>query len=437
VSSRKRLLRTIALFVLAYGAAFAAARLGWYVRHWIYDTYSDDWWLYLSMQQLYRLVAGVAGASYGTTLAAATVAAALGFVARKFARARVVAGLADPLDAVRAFFARSRAAARALAFVPAALWMAGVGAWQLRATRFLDSGSADGFTWLAVVGFVLPAGLAFVTQVALVRRGLRALLAPTVEGGEQAKIEMAADGFVFDAVAVTFETRAAIAAMAAFPFVFFVVMGALRHLQNRTFDLAMMGAYVALTTAGAAAFARASRISVGVDGVLVKGTSRRRFFAYGDIDGVKTSGTDIELRRGTRTVLRLQLHGKDVARREALAARIEQAITRAHAEREAPAVSFVASASSSELANVAAGGGDYRRSAISREELWSLVEGPASGSHMRRAAAEALAKSGDETERARLRVAVDNSANPALRDELAALLEEEEEEQPRLALRAK
>src|SRR3954468_5763330 len=73
VSSRKRLLRTIALFVLAYGGMFAASRLSWYVREWIWEAYSDDWWLYLSMQQLYRLVAGVAGASYATTLIAATV----------------------------------------------------------------------------------------------------------------------------------------------------------------------------------------------------------------------------------------------------------------------------------------------------------------------------------------------------------------------------
>jgi hypothetical protein len=434
-ASRKRLFATIAAFVAAYGVVALESRLSFVVRQLMWKEYGDDAWLHASMLQLFRLVSGVAGASFHVTLGASVIIALLIAVARRFARARVLAGLHDPLEGARRFFVERRA--RIITTAPAIVWLASLAMWVRHMFRFVAL-DAQG-TWLAVVGIAAPAALAFFAQTVLARRGLRALLAPTIDGDATAKVETNADGFEFEAVAVTLETRAAIVAMALFPFVFFGVMGAagaLRLVHGRGFDLAMMGSYVAITIAGAAAFARASRISVGVDGILVKGSSRRRFFAYGNVDGVRVRGTDIELARGKRTLLRLQLHGKDIARREALAARIEAAIARAHEEREAPVASFVASASSAELASVAAGGGgDYRRSAMSREELWSVVEGPASDSRTRRAAAEALAKSGDPSERARLRVAAENAAEPTLRATLEDLAEDEPEPARRALIR--
>ncbi|HEY8080291.1 MAG TPA: hypothetical protein VIF62_39445 [Labilithrix sp.] len=66
-----------------------------------------------------------------------------------------------------------------------------------------------------VLGFVAPAALAFRAHVRLARVGLRALVAPTTTAAADAPTDAAqADGFTFDAVAVTFETRAAVAAMA-------------------------------------------------------------------------------------------------------------------------------------------------------------------------------------------------------------------------------
>ena len=240
---------------------------------------------------------------------------------------------------------------------------------------------------------------------------------------------------------MTTETRAAVAAMAAFPLVFFGVITLLSkaHVLGGTGDLAVIGAYVAATLGGVVLFTRASRIAVGLDGVLVKGTSRERFFGYRQVDSARVRGGSIELLRGKRVLLRLQLHGKDAARREALLARLQASIGRAAAEREQAATSFVASASSAQLTQIAHGAGDYRQSAMSREQLWELLEGPAIDTATRRAAGEALAMTGDASERRRLRVAADHCAEPAVRVRLHALLDDEplteEEESPGVAPR--
>jgi hypothetical protein len=62
--------------------------------------------------------------------------------------------------------------------------------------------------------------------------------------------------------------------------------------------------------------------------------------------------------------------------------------------------------------------------ALTRDQLWALVEGPEVEASARRAAAEALvssAASGDGRERARLRVAADHCAEPNVRVALAEL----------------
>ena len=159
---------------------------------------------------------------------------------------------------------------------------------------------------------------------------------------------MANDEIAFDAVAVTRETRAAVGGMAALSsrMVAWIASLPIEALYHDAPVVAAALAYVAAALGGAALFRRASRIAVGLDGVLVTGTSRTRFFAYKDLDGARASGTDLLLLRGDRVALRLQLHGEDAARRDAVLERIRAAIAGASASAHDAKLGFVASASS-------------------------------------------------------------------------------------------
>ena len=83
--------------------------------------------------------------------------------------------------------------------------------------------------------------------------------------------------------------------------------------------------------------------------------------------------------------------------------------------RGATAAQMVASSSKEALARVAHGGADYRMAAMTREQLWALVEGPEIEGSARKAAAAALAMSSDDGERTRLRVAAEHCAEPHVR----------------------
>ncbi|MDB4941088.1 MAG: hypothetical protein JWP97_622 [Labilithrix sp.] len=372
------------------------------------------------LSDLFRMFAGMVGMAYGSALVLGLVATAIGFLARTLARARVRAGLPDPLAAARAFAAAPGAFLQ-LTTVPSLLWTALLAAFQYRMV-------ADRSVYALLPGLLLPAVVVLLGNVALARAGLRALLSPTLDEAEtEESFREDAEGFTFDAVAVTRETRGAVGAVALLS----VAMAALTialpvsRMRDPGFFAALL-AYMVVAAGAAAAFRSASRISVGIDGVLVKGSSRTRFVGFRELDGARVNGGDLELMRGSRAVLRLQLHGKDAARRDALAERIGAAIARANAERDAPDVSFVQSATGAELAGAAQGASSYRRVAVSREQLWSVLEGPSLDTTARRAAAEALATSREPSERARFRVAAEQCADPAVRDRMHALLEEED-----------
>jgi hypothetical protein len=134
--------------------------------------------------------------------------------------------------------------------------------------------------------------------------------------------------------------------------------------------------------------------------------------------------------RGGRALLRLQLHGEDAARRGAVLERIRAAIGRAAEGRSDSTTELVSSASSAALARAAHGAGDYRQAAVTRDQLWAVVEGPAVDAAARCTAGEALAGSGDEEERARLRVAADHCADPQVRVALHAIADGGEAEEP-------
>jgi hypothetical protein len=339
----------------------------------------------------------------------------LGFVARIMARARVRYGAVDPLDRLRAWTrARPVWTWVVLAILPA-LW--GIRAFEIVYHR----------TELTP-GAIAPILLASVAaQIAAARSVVTSFLSPTVDPGEEALIEIGPDEIAFDAVAVTNETRAAVGGLAALSVAMVVWLAALpiATLFRDPRLFAAVAVYSAVAIGGAALFRVGSRVAVGVDGVLVKGTSRTRFYAYRDLDGARVTRGDIELVRRGRVVLRLQLHGADAVRREAVVGRIHENIARVQRGEHAMAAQLVSSSTKEELARAASGGADYRAASLSREALWALIEGPTVDSDARRAAAEALVKTSDAGERARLRVAADHCADPRVRVALAELAEQE------------
>ncbi len=71
------------------------------------------------------------------------------------------------------------------------------------------------------------------------------------------------------------------------------------------------------------------------------------------------------------------------------------------------------------------GATDYRQPAVSREQLWELVEGEATDQQARVAAAEALASAAAHDDRARLRIAAAHVADPKIRVALEDLADED------------
>jgi hypothetical protein len=262
------------------------------------------------------------------------------------------------------------------------------------------------------------------------RAGLRAFLAPTVEGTAAS----AESKVAFDAVAVTLETRLAVAAMAALPFLSAAVIH-FAHLGDAG-TLAALALYSCVAIAGAVAFRRASRIAIGVDGIFVTGSSRSRFFAYRDLDAVTGRGSDVLLVKKGRTIVRLQLHGEDASQKDAILLRIQSAIEAARQRETAAVGDLVASVSEDQLARVVQGADGYRSPSVSRTQLWSLVEGHEHDAEIRISAARALVATGDPDDRKRLRFSAERSAEPRVRATLTELSLVEDESEAERDLRS-
>ncbi|HEY3821686.1 MAG TPA: hypothetical protein VGL81_31180 [Polyangiaceae bacterium] len=355
---------------------------------------------------------------FAMALAAGTLLVPLAFMARMIARARLRAGHPDPLDRVRRWTSRP---ARRVALVAAFPVLSQAFMLYEIIVREFGAWSPSYYLVAGLVG-----GLA---QLPFARGALRALLAPTLavrSTGDLAPVEIGADEIRFNAVAVTRESQAAVAALAA---VTLGVVGWLISLPTlalfkdpRVFTV--LPVYILVAAGSALVFRGASRISVGVDGVYVGGTSRPRFFAYSDLDEARVKAGDIELVRGDRVVLRLQLHGEDATRRDAIMARIHEGLARVKDVERDAAANFVTSRSTDKVAQSARGGGDYRMPSVSHDALWSLVEGSAVAAPTRTAAAEALLSTGGIPERERLRVAAAHCADPHVRVALEELADD-------------
>ena len=351
--------------------------------------------------------------AYRCLLLVATGVVTPGVVARLVARASVRAGHADPFAGARRWVAAHPRWTRALTALPLAV----LGTWVWIGQPTAPPLTPDNLAFM--LACVLPVFLAAELS-GLPRAGLRALLAPTVDPAEPSAEDVAADEVGFDAVAVTTESRAAVGAMAALPLVMLAVVGVVS--SRAAFadqDLVArvgIAVYVAAALAGMALFRRASRIAVGLDGVRVSGSSRARFIAYHEVDDARDSGGVVELVRSGQAVVRLQLHGRDAARRRGVVDRLRAAIALARESRRDPATDFVASASGKAVLDAAQGVTDYRVAAVSRARLWALVEGPGIDPQARRRVAQALAETGDGEDRARLRVAAERCADPMARE---------------------
>ncbi len=350
---------------------------------------------------------GVLQTSFGAALAIATLIAPLALLVRILARGRVRAGQSDPIDRNRAWIANHPWLTRVLVALPGALTACSV------VSHLMASSTLSSLPY-ALIPLV---GLTWLTS-----RGLRAFVAPTVdEDATRAAEHVADDEIVFSAVAVTHETIATVGLFALMPF---IAVGTMVLLFPRGGDgafVSVMMAYIAIAAGGTALFQRASRIAVGIDGVLVHGTSRTRFFAYRELDSARLNGPNLEICKGTRVVLRLQLHGEDAARRDAILARITEKISHAASRRGGAAEGFVGGASTEQITRAVAGAVDFRQPMLSREALWAIVEGPTVDVTARSAAASALVKTIDAGERARLRVAASLCAEPRMRVALEKL----------------
>jgi hypothetical protein len=424
--ARRRLLGgygSLAVLVLGWAVALYPRTHHWLWR--LHEGVEDAIYRILSgfpgpqemAHRLFETVYDTANATFVLSLGAATLAMPLAFVARMIARARARAGHADPLDRLRDRMTRPGWSAAILAAFPVAsqVFILSLG-WHP--------------SWSPLY-YLISAVAGVLAQVALMRGAMRDFLAPTIATRESgASVEIGADEIRFNAVAVTREARAAVGAVAVVSLLVIAYLLSLPILSlfKDPHVFAVVGAYIAFTAASALLFRGASKISVGVDGIYVGGTSRARFFAYRDLDEVRMNSGDVELVRRGNVALRLQLHGEDATRRDAIVARIQEGLDRVkHVERDA-AANFVTSRSADNVARSVKGGGDYRMPSVSHDALWTLVEGAAVDATTRTAAAEALVRTGDGTERERLRVAAAHCADPRIRVVLEELADSEAHE---------
>jgi hypothetical protein len=399
--------RLIAALTAGYAALALLASP--YAKHAAGDADGATGWL-LALAREHAIITS------GLTLVVLTFAALFVPLLRMMARARLRALGADPLARVRGWVEARPGAAAALFAAPTILLAQVNYFWMMR--WHLESPS---FAALAL-GALAPV----LGALLLSRQIQRAALAPLVDATDAVDGE----GFLFSAVAVTRESRAAVGALGAVSLGMVALLAAMPLETLGASGFAMLAAYTALAGGAAAAFQRASRIAIGLDGLLVRGTSRTRFHAYRDLDDVEvTPGGEIVLRRHGRLVLRLQLHGADAGRREAIVQRLRDAVVAARSRGGGAAARLAEAASPALLAQAARGDGNYRAAGATREELWELVEAPATAPAARARAADALAIDGDGPDRRRLRVAAERCADPPTRDALrrvAATAEEEE-----------
>jgi hypothetical protein len=162
-------------------------------------------------------------------------------------------------------------------------------------------------------------------------------------------------------------------------------------------------------------------MDIGTDGVRLDWLwFVKRFFRFSEMERARhdEEGTvNLELRNGQR----VSVQAVDMEQVDAVTARINEGIAALRMTpkaTESPALRepVVGTSALVELRRLAAvGEGDYRIVGLDREQLWTILEDPASETIARANAAAALSGKLDDRERSRLRVAATATASPRVR----------------------
>jgi hypothetical protein len=186
-----------------------------------------------------------------------------------------------------------------------------------------------------------------------------------------------------------------------------------------------------------------SRMSIGLDGVLVASLVRRKFYSFANVASVEPSawGVTVVAKDGKRVELRTRVKAVKGAQMfdattMSIVERIQAGIIRHDATTSAgpdPAALVARGERTYEewvrSLRALTGEAGYRGAAVPSEALWRVIEDPKAEASARAGAALALRESLDDPGRARLRVAVEASASPAIRVALGAIAREETEEE--------
>ena len=308
---------------------------------------------------------------------------------------------------------------RVLPWVPGVLWFYFAGFRSLRTILFQQQPNP----WM--YGQLAGVSIGAIAMTFLARWAIKRAIAAAPAGPAPSE-PVDPSETIFSAVAVTRVTIGLVGALAVLPIAIIALLTQFKIPDQ--FLPAALAAYIATSFGTIAAVRGVSKIKVGIDGVYVMGSGPARFHAWSRVDEVRADGGDIVLARGGKVVLRLQLHGADAARKDALLERFHAARTAAALAKNDTSHTFAAHASSARgeaLALSARGAVDYRKPAVQREQLWEVVEGAAADPSARVMAAEALAAQPESGDLARLRIAAEHCAEPKVRVALEQLLDDD------------
>ncbi len=206
---------------------------------------------------------------------------------------------------------------------------------------------------------------------------------------------------------------------------------------SRGTDLALYGMGVVFTvvTLLVARLTAARRLVIGADGVEIQGPLRRRFFPRKQIFGVeKIRGQVSLLLGGGDDVTEVKLPAETAERGDALLAQIREALD-GEAEESDPAAPLLARGADSiaawraRLRKLVAPAEGYRARTVPVEALLRTAGDAEAPAELRVGAALAIAQSGDEDARRRLRIAADGVANEPVRRALEAAAEADAEDE--------
>jgi hypothetical protein len=415
------------IVVMRFAAAIGVyALLSWLQFYTLqHGVHGAAWLQYLFL--LGRACLKVAVGCYPAVLGSALLLTLGGTIVRSIASTRVQEGHSDPLDRVRAWAGRHPQLRKLPILLPGAV----LASWLRHDLPFVVTHWSrvphPAVQALAIVAIGAGLAIAMGRTVLLAKR---ALLAPT---HSPASPPPDAERVEFSAIALTAFTRAATAGIAGLVTV--AVVATLVMLATPS-DFVIywwaqplqwaLAALAAATAGLLVAFCRVARVSVGIDGIRTLHGTGSRFVAYRDLDAVHASRAEVQLMRGERVVLRLQMHSADAKRGKEVAGRIRDAIAAAREQAGAGAEHVVRVESAARVATMTEGGVDYRSPAVSREHLWAVVEGASADGETRMAAARALAVTLTDEDKPRMRAVAARVADPRLRVALDALVEEEE-----------